>query len=575
MLFDFLKENRKLYVWAILAIIAAQFVMVQFPHILGQFFNHLQGGRMPATDVAMYAFLLLAVAIAYWILYGFGQFAIGKIARVFEYRLRDRLFSHWERLSMNYFRTRSIGDLLNHSMNDVRTVREALAMVTFLASAVFLLVAALYMAFVTVSSKLTLLALIPILLIPLAVLWFGPRIRESSRLVQEALSDMAELTEESLSSIRLIKGTANEQVELLRFSERVDVIVQRQMATIKRSALFQSFIPLMSSLSFAIALSYGGYMTLHGEIKLGGFVAFTLYLTMLVAPLQRIGFVANTYQRASASFTRLEVLLSAEPDIADPPAPIERDEIVGAVEMNLPVYRYPDSDQAVLRDVRFTLCAGETLGIVGRTGAGKTTLANLILRISDPPPNTVFVDGVDIRSMRLRTLRSAVAYVPQDGFLFSATIADNIGFARSEATAGEIEQAARDASFYADVLRFKSGFDTEIGERGVTLSGGQKQRAALARAFLKDAPILVADDSLSAVDTQTERAIIARMRELRQGKTTVIIAHRLSAVRHADLILVLERGRVAERGTHEELIRKQGLYAATYALQELDEEVSV
>jgi ATP-binding cassette subfamily B multidrug efflux pump len=543
--------------------------MVQFPHVLGQFTDALQAGRLNYAGIVHYSLTLLLIGTIYVVLYGIGQMRNGQLGRIFEYQLRRRLFAHWERLSASYYRSRSIGDLLNHALNDVRAVREALAGgMNILTNAIFLLLSTLYMTFRTVSVKLTLVAIIPILFVPLFVVYFGPRLRDASRRVQEALSDMADLTEESLSAVRLVKATSNEEVEAERFRERVDAIVQRQMAMFRRSALFQSLIPLMGSISFGIALMYGGYLTVTHQIRLGEFVAFTLYLAMIIQPLQQLGFVFNNFQRASASLSRLGVLLGERPDIVDPAHPVNPGSVRGEITVTLPSFTYRDGERPVLSDIDFHLPSGCTLGIVGRTGSGKTTLANLLPRIFDPPPNTVFIDGHDVRDMRLADLRQAIAYVPQDGFLFSTTIGENIGFAKEQATLAEIVEAAREADIDKDICDFPKGYDTLVGERGLTLSGGQKQRAAIARALLKQAPILILDDSLSAVDMNTERRILENLRRVRRGRTTVIIAHRLSAVRHADLILVLDDGRIVERGTHEELLAAGGTYAAIYAMQE-------
>ncbi|MFB5188870.1 ABC transporter ATP-binding protein [Alicyclobacillus fastidiosus] len=566
---QFLWENRLAYGISILAIILSNFINVQFPNILGRFTNALQAHRLNSKDVMVYAVLLLVVGVVYVQFYAIGQYRNGRLGRQFEYLLRRRLFAHWELLSTEYFRHRSIGDLLNHAMNDIRQVREALSGgLNILTNAIFLLLATLIMTFTTISVKLTLFSMIPLVFIPVFIVWFGPQIRDSSRKVQEALSDMSELTEESLSSIRLIKATANERVETERFRDKVDHIVSQQLTLFRRSATFQAFIPTMSSISFAIALLYGGYLALSGQIKLGAFVAFTLYVGQLVQPLQQIGFVINNFQRASASLIRLQVLLEEKPSITDAPHPVELSSVRGEIQVHLPAFQYSDGQAPVLRNIEFRVLPGQTLGIVGRTGSGKTTLANLLPRIFDPPANTIFLDGHDIREIRLETLRKAIAYVPQDGFLFSTSVGENISFGDANATRAQVEQAAKAARVYDDIAAFPDGFDTVIGERGVTLSGGQRQRTAIARAFLKSAPILIMDDSLSAVDMNTEKQIIAALERVRQSRTTLIIAHRLSAVRHADHIIVLEDGVIAEEGTHEELIAKGGLYAKTYHIQQ-------
>ncbi|WP_245578551.1 ABC transporter ATP-binding protein [Alicyclobacillus pomorum] len=566
---QFMLSKKWSYLVSILSIVASEIVMVQFPNILGRFTDTLKAGRLTGGQLLHYVWWLLAVGTGYVVLYGIGQLRNGQLGREFEYRLRRRLFRHWESLSTAYFRQRSIGDLLNHAMNDVRAVRDALTGgMNLLTNAVFLLITTLFMTFRTVSIKLTLVSMIPLLALPIFIIWWGPRIRNALREAQEALSEMAAVTEESLSAIRLIKATANEDVEANRFADKVDLIVRRQMAVFRQSGLFQTLIPFTGSVSFAIALSYGGYLTIDGQIPLGAFVAFTLYLAMLITPLQQMGFVFNYFQRASASLKRLEVLLGEEPDIKDPEHPVDVDQITGDIEVDLPEFRYPDGVQPALLDIHFRVRSGQTIGIVGRTGAGKTTLVNLLPRIFDPPKGTVRVDGYDVHSLRLKTLRESIAYVPQDGFLFSTTIGENIGFSREDASREELLEAADNACFRNEIESFPDGLDTLIGERGVALSGGQKQRAAIARAFLKDAPILILDDSLSAVDMNTEKQILENVRRIRRGKTTLIVAHRLSAVRHADVLLVLDKGRIVERGTHDELVQQGGLYASLYALQE-------
>lgn len=564
-----MKEHKWTYSWSLLSIIVSEFINVQFPHLLGNFTNLLQAHKINGQIILHYTLVLLAVGIGYVVLYGIGQWKNGQLGRVFEYNMRRRLFEHWETLSTAYFRTRSIGDLLNHALTDVRTVREAISGgLNIFTNAFFLLTATLFMTFRTVSVKLTLVSMIPLLFLPFFIVWLGPKIRNASRRAQEGLSDMAELTEESLSSIRLVKATANEEIEAHRFEGRVDEIVRRQMSVFRQSALFQSMIPFMGSISFSIALLYGGYLTITGQIQLGGFVAFTLYLAMIIQPLQQMGFVFNNFQRASASLARLEVLFSELPDIVDPVDPVELPSVRGDIEVHVRDYQYADAEAPVLRKVDFSVKAGETIGIVGRTGSGKTTLVNLMPRIFDPPTKSIFLDGVDVRDLRLKTLREAIAYVPQDGFLFSMSIRENIGFAKTDATEEELRAAAEHAAFLEEVQDFPEGFETVVGERGVSLSGGQKQRAAIARAFLKDAPILILDDSLSAVDMNTEKRIISAIQNVRKGKTTIIIAHRLSAVRHADQIVVLDDGVVVEQGNHDSLIAQGGTYAAMVALQE-------
>jgi ATP-binding cassette, subfamily B, multidrug efflux pump len=568
LLWRFVKTHKGTYVLSLVTIIIAEIVTVQFPHILGKFTNALQKHHLTMAGVRNYALLLLGVGVVYVIFYAIGQMQNGRQGRLFEYELRERLFAHWETLSTSYFRRRSVGDLLNHAMNDVQQVREAMSGgLNILTNSIFLLISTLIMTLL-INVWLTCVSLIPLLFIPIFIVWWGPRIRHASRQVQEGLSAMSELTEESITAIRLIKATGNEEIEAKRFSLRVENIVLRQMSMFQQSALFQSLIPLMGSLSFGIALLYGGDLLIRGKIELGSFVAFTLYVTLLIQPLQQIGFVINNFQRASASLARLNVLFTEQPDIYDTSQALELNQLAGDIQVDLPAFTYPDGSEPALRNIQFRVFQGQTLGIVGRTGSGKTTLVNLLPRIFDPPEATVFVDGHDIRSLRLASLREGIAYVPQDGFLFSTSIGENIGFSAEHVTMETLVQAAKAASVFQEIEEMPQQFDTVIGERGVTLSGGQRQRTALARAFVKNAPILILDDSLSAVDMNTEKSILSALQTMRVNKTTVVIAHRLSAVRHADWILVMEDGQISEQGTHEQLLAYQGVYTEIYHLQQ-------
>lgn len=575
LLWDYINGHKVYYAGSFLSILLAEIITVQAPNLIGRFTNLLEARELTFDLVERYSLWLLLVAIGYAAFFGIGQFRTGMMGRQLEYLFRRRLFSHWETLSTSYFNKRSIGDLLNHAMNDVQAVRQAISQgLNQLSNAVFLLCSALFMMLRTVPIRLTLFSILPILFVPLFVVWFGPRVRNASRRAQESLSSMTDLAEESFSAIRLIKATANEDVAVDRFQERVDTVVTRQLSMVRQAATFQSMIPLMGSISFVVALSYGGYLTVSHQMLLGSFVAFTLYLTMVINPLQQIGNVINNFQRASASLLRLSVLLGEQSEIADAGLPVGSTSIRGDIEVRLSSFRYPNSDTPILKDVAFSISQGQTLGIVGQTGAGKTTLVNLLPRIYDPPSGTVFIDGHDVKELSLADLRSAISYVPQDGFLFSTSIGRNIAFSKEDSLPDEVENAAQLAWIYDEIQAFPDKFETVIGERGVALSGGQKQRTAIARAFLKEVPILILDDCLSAVDMNTEKRIVSSLHAVRSNRTTLIIAHRLSAVRHADKIIVLDGGSLAESGTHDELMEKGGIYAHMYGLQQHGDEVT-
>jgi len=569
---SFIGGHKWRYGIAMVAIAVAEYVQVQIPNVLGIFVNRLKAGRATEHNVVTFALELALLSAGYVMAFGFGQMQLGRLARVLEFELRQVLFRHWERLSSRYFQQHSVGDLLNHTLTDVQRVRNAMSQGTNqLMQAVFLFAATLYMTIDTINLKLTLFALTPLLLIPVVIVVLGPRVRQRARLVQEGLSNMSELAEESFQAARLVKATSNEETEARRFSEQVNDVLARQMNLVRLNTLFQSLVPMLTGVAFAVGLAIGGDDVITHVISLGGFVAFASYLALLVQPLQQFGQVINTFQNASASQVRLQTLLQVEPDITDPPEPVVRN-WVGDLDIVHLTFRYPGSDTIVLDDVTVHVPHGTTLGIVGRTGAGKTTLLNLILRDYDPPRGTVKVDGVDIQDLSLSDLRELIAYVPQDGFLFSTSIGENIAFSQPRLVPEAVERAAEQSRILDTIRTMPAGINTEIGERGIMLSGGQRQRTAIARAIIKRrANILILDDSLSAVDTRTETEILAMLRQVRGQKTAIIAAHRLSALRDADQIIVLDHGRVVERGNHRQLLAMGGLYAEIYRIQAGDE----
>jgi ATP-binding cassette subfamily B protein len=548
----------------------ANVIHAQYPAVLGAATDRLQAGELTAEGLVRYVLLLAAIAVGHGALFGVGQYVNHRLGRKFEFNARQRLFRHFAQLGETFFSRHGIGRLLSYVLNDVTNVRESIAnAVNQMTNASVLLLSVLVMMAVSgIPPLLVAICVLPLLAIPFLVITFGPRIRERSLQVQEALAAMTGSAEEQIGGIRMTKTFAAEPVAEARFGASVERIHDAQLCLVRISALFQALLPFAGALSLVVALAFGGYHVVTGRATLGDFVALLLYLRMIVTPLQQIGGVFNIMQRASASLERLNRLLAVEPDIRETEDAAELEPDASDVEVRGLTFTYPKAKAPALKEIGFRVPRGKTLGIVGRTGSGKTTLAKLLLRVYDPPPGTVFIGGTDVRELTLESLRTAIAYVPQDGFLFSTTIRDNIAFSDRKMPLGKVEEGAKLAQLYETVAGFPEGFETRLGERGMTLSGGQRQRASLARGLVKNAPILVLDDSVSAVDAVTEDAILRRLREIRRGRTTIIISHRLSAVRHADEIVVLDDGRIAERGTHEELLRLGGLYAAMHRLQE-------
>ncbi len=539
------------------------------PGLLKEFTDGLQSDGITSAGLLELALWFIIVGFGAFVFRSSGRIYIFKMSRILERDLRTSLFSHWERMQADYFHNQRIGNLMAHAVNDVNIMRQIVMQGYFqLVEAAVLITIAVFMMASTINLLLTLAVLLPLPGLTFIAYRFRSKTQTYSLKVQEAIGILTSRVQEFCSGIGVIKTYVQEQEQLKKFTEEnhSNVVVNKQL--IRSNSLFTSLSSGIVGISYLLSIILGSILVMRTTISLGEFVAFNTYLSLLIAPIENIGKVINLLQQGKAADDRIRHVLTTEPDIQDEEDVQSNTSFTGHIDIRNLSFKYDKSNRYALLNIDLSIPKGTSLAIVGRVGSGKSTLVNLLLRIYNPPKNTIFMDHQDIRNLPLKTLRTSVAYVPQENFLFSSSIKENIAFDPNPYEEKHIFQAAKQAHVYDDIEKFPEKFDTVLVERGLSLSGGQRQRVSMARALIKRSPIIIFDDSLSAVDTKTEAHILRTLRnEMKSGRTTIIISHRISAIQDADQIIVLDEGRIVERGTHQQLVKNDGIYKKMYEQQ--------
>ncbi len=575
-LFPYMKNHRGAFAVGGLCVVLLNGIWVLLPQIIRRAVDDLQHG-VTREKLLTYSLLILAVAISKSIFQFLTRWIVIGISREIEFDLRNDLFQHLETLSYSYYQRTRTGDIMARATNDLNAVRMLLGPAIMYSANTVVFTAAALVFMYRISPTLTMYAFLPLPVVSIVIQYFGKQIHERFEKIQAMFSEISARAQENFSGARVIRAYVQEEAEIAGFEKSNQEYIGRSLKLVRLMGMLWPTLETMLGLAVVLVLWLGGREVLQGRISVGDFVAFNTYMVLLTWPIIALGWVINIFQRGTASMGRINEILVEKPEIEDSAEAIaNRGSLPSVIEGEIEFrgLNFSHNGVPVLHEVNLRIPAGSSLAIVGPTGSGKTTLVNLIPRIYDADPGSVLVDGRPIRAYPLETLRRNIGFVPQETFLFSETIRENIAFGKEDASDDEVRAAAQAANIAADIESFPEQYQTLVGERGITLSGGQKQRTAIARALIRNPRILVLDDALSSVDTHTEDKILNHLRDLMAGRTTIFISHRVSTVRNADMIAVLHGGRFVEMGTHEELLARNGYYAELYNKQLLEEELA-
>lgn len=569
----FFKQEKKSYIIGVFSLMMVALVQLVPPKVIGVVVDEIVNKEIRLTKIIVWVALLIGAGLAQYLFRYIWRMHIWGSAARLEKELRTQLFHHFTKMDSIFYQKYRTGDLMAHATNDLNAIQNvAGAGILTFADSVITGGTTIIAMVLFVDWRLTLIALLPLPLLAVTSRVLGSKLHDAFRDSQAAFSAINDKTQESITGIKVIKTFGQEQEDLADFTEKIDDAIVKNKRTNFLDALFDPFITLIIGVSYVLTIIIGGRFIMEGTISLGQLVSFIAYIGMLVWPMFAIGRLFNVLERGNASYDRVNELLHEKTHI------IERKDAIktmaqGTISMKIDSFSYPKEEAVALENIQFSLQEGETLGIVGKTGAGKTTILKLLMREYDQYQGTISFGKHNIKNYTLDALMGAMGYVPQDHFLFSMTVRDNIRFAKPDLEQAAVEQAAALAFINQEIKAFPEGYDTMVGERGVSLSGGQKQRISIARALIVEPELLILDDALSAVDAKTEEAILSNLKETRQEKTTIITAHRLSSVMHAKEILVLDEGKIIERGTHQELLAKKGWYQRMWEKQQLEAKI--